>query len=80
VYGYCYEGCDVTVNVNKYICLRKLPVALGTHLQVTKSFGWGGTGDGSSVKKAGIRKYRYVLYKGGRDNIFKLDAVLLYYM
>jgi hypothetical protein len=66
VYSYCYEDCDVTVNVTRYIFSRQLPIALGTHLQVTKSFGWSGTGDSSIVKNAGAKKkYRYVLCKEG---------------
>lgn len=49
------------VNVVKYMLSRQLHIALGTNFQVTKPFTWSGTGEGSSVKKSGIRKYRYVL-------------------
>jgi hypothetical protein len=61
VYGCCYEGCDIAVNVIKCLLSRQLPIALGTYLQVTKSFSWSGTGDSVSVKKADIGKYRYVI-------------------
>lgn len=49
------------VNVVKYMLSRQLQIAMGTNFQVTKSFTWSGTGEVSSVKKSGIRKYRYVL-------------------
>jgi hypothetical protein len=49
------------VNVVKYLLSRQLPMALVTNFQVTKSFSWSGTEEGTSVKKSGIKKYRYVL-------------------
>jgi hypothetical protein len=50
------------VTVVKYLLSRQLPIGLGTHFQVTKSFSSSGTGEGSSGKEPGIRKYRYVLH------------------